>query len=470
MIRVKNRKLNKITLTFTVLLMFSLLFAFGNMQNAIAGTSTSESVEVMQSDYEINSGVATPNNIYYENAMSELVRVNYNQSVKDSMDGNRTLYDAIVEAIINARLNGKSIFVEDMNGYVIDYSSALDVGKKYIEAYDDPNYEAGSQAPDKELVINPDTGEPEEIPMQSGELEVHFINVGQGDAILIKTSEQQILIDGGDRGTTVINYLLDHGVSSLDLVIGTHPHADHIGGLINVMEAIPVGEIIDPGVVHTTKTFEDYLDIIDEKNIIFTEGRAGMTRDLGDGAQMKIVHPTSPSSADLNNASIVTRFTFGQVSFLFTGDAESEAENEMLNSGYILNSTILKVGHHGSSTSTTQAFLNAVNPEVAVIMCGLNNSYGHPHEETLNRLSLANVDIYRTDLHNNIIITTDGVTYDVKTEYDEPDDPKPDIVYITRTGERYHRGSCHYLSRSKIPIERSEAIRRGYTPCKVCKP
>ena len=145
-----------------------------------------------------------------------------------------------------------------------------------------------------------------------GVLEAHFIDVGQGDSILIKTADKNILIDGGDRGNTVVNYLRNQGVSSLDLVIGTHPHADHIGGLINVMEAIPVKEIIDPGVAHTTITFEDYLDIIDEKDIKFTEGRAGMTRDLGGGAELEIIHPVSPSSNHLNNASIVARVTFGK--------------------------------------------------------------------------------------------------------------------------------------------------------------
>ena len=270
------------------------------------------------------------------------------------------------------------------------------------------------------------------------EFTAHFIDVGQGDSILIQTSSQNILIDGGNRGDTVVDYLISQGVDNLELIIGTHPHADHIGGLINVMEAIPVDEVIDPGVAHTTITFEDYLDIIDEKDIKFTEGRAGMTRDLGGGAELEIIHPVSPSSNHLNNASIVARITFGQISFLLTGDAESDAESEMLARDYILESTILKVGHHGSNTSTTQAFLNAVNPEVAVIMCGLDNTYGHPHEETLNKLSLANVSIYRTDLHGNVIIKTDGVTYEVDTipydhDYDdsndeaEPDpDPEPD--------------------------------------------
>ncbi len=250
----------------------------------------------------------------------------------------------------------------------------------------------------------------------AGQLKVHFIDVGQGDSIFIETPEQNILIDGGNRGDTVVHYLQALGVRKLDLVVGTHPHADHIGGLINVMENIEVEAIMDPGVVHTTITFEDYLTLIDEKDIKFIEGRAGMQKDLGGGAELKVVHPVSPSSNDLNNASIVARMTYGDVSFLFTGDAEKEAEAEMLNRDYVLQSTVLKAGHHGSRTSTTREFLDAVKPETAVIMCGRDNSYGHPHEETLEQLSGANVDIYRTDLNGTIIVTTDGVSYEVNTE------------------------------------------------------
>ncbi len=328
-----------------------------------------------------------------------------------------------------------------------------------------------------------------------GQLIAHFINVGQGDAIFIQTPAKNILIDGGDRGTTVANYLRNQGISSLDLVIGTHPHADHIGGLINVFQSIPVKEVIDPAVVHTTKTFEDYLTLIDKKDIKFTEGRAGMNRDLGGGAQLELLHPTSPSSSHLNNASIVARLVFGQVSFLFTGDAETEAEKEMLNRSAALVSDILKVGHHGSRTSTTQAFLQGVDPEVAVIMCGKDNQYGHPHEEILQRLANAGVDIYRTDLHGTIVITTDGQTYDIniKQPYQytpqkvpEPKAEEPEAVpepapvesgrFVGSTqSDRYHNPSCRHakniLSQNEIWFDSAQdAKSKGYVPCGVCRP
>lgn len=259
------------------------------------------------------------------------------------------------------------------------------------------------------------------------QMKVHFIDVGQGDAILIETPSKNVLIDGGDRGSIVVDYLKAQGVDSLDLVIGTHPHADHIGGLIDIFQSISVKEVIDPGIVHTTKTFEDYLTLIDRKNIIFTVGLAGMIRDLGDGVEMFIVHPSSLDNSSINDASIVVRMTFGQISFMFTGDVESE--EHILRRGYDLESTILKVGHHGSKTSTGSSFLNAINPDVAVIMVGEGNRYGHPHLETLVRLTNSNVDIYRTDIHGTIIITTNGQTFEVNQkqpyQYIPPKIPEP---------------------------------------------
>jgi competence protein ComEC len=252
-------------------------------------------------------------------------------------------------------------------------------------------------------------------------VEVHFIDVGQGDSIYIKTPAQDILIDGGDRGSAALDYLLSQNVKDLELVIGTHPHADHIGGLIEVLETIPVREVMDPGVVHTSKTFEDYLVLIDEKDIDFTAARAGMKRTFEDGTVLEILSPDSPSEDDLNNASIVARLTYGKVSFLFTGDAEIPSENAMLDAMSPLRSTILKAGHHGSSTSTVDAFLEAVSPEAVVIMCGADNSYGHPHREVLEKLEDADIKVFRTDIHGTIIVSTDGKSYGIS--YDKSVEP-----------------------------------------------
>jgi competence protein ComEC len=329
-------------------------------------------------------------------------------------------------------------------------------------------------------------------PLSNSQLEVHFIDVGQGDSIYIKTSEQNILVDGGDRGDTVLNYLRNKGVQTLDLVIGTHPHADHIGGLINVFKAMPVAEVIDPAVVHTTKTFEDYLTIIDQKDIKFTEGRAGIVRNLGGGATMQVIHPSFPSSSNLNDASIVARVSFGNVSFLLTGDANQSALSQILNSGYRIDSTILKVGHHGSKSGTTQAFLDAVNPEIAIIMCGKNNSYGHPHEETLKKLNAANADIFRTDLHGTVVIITDGQTYTINKEpntYVANQQPPPIVrspesatAFITegefvgsKNSDKYHYPNCHYVNTisetNRVWFDSVQAaVAAGYVACKGCNP
>ena len=246
-------------------------------------------------------------------------------------------------------------------------------------------------------------------------VEVHFIDVGQGDAVFISTPTHKVLIDGGNRGDTVLNYLRSNGVNHLDLVIGTHPHADHIGGLIDVLQAVPVSEVIDPAVVHTTRTFEDYLTIIDKKNIPFSEGRVGMTRVFGD-VTFKLLHPENPSENHLNDASIVVMMTYNAIRFLFLGDAEYRSEQEMLRRNHDLSSTVMKVGHHGSHTSTSPAFLHAVSPEVAVIMCGADNRYGHPHAETLENLEQAKVALFRTDIHGTVIVKTDGQQYTVHTD------------------------------------------------------
>ncbi len=255
--------------------------------------------------------------------------------------------------------------------------------------------------------------------LPEGVLEIHFIDVGQGDAVFIVTASQKILVDGGERGDTVLNYLRQKGVKKLDLVVGTHPHSDHLGGLVNVLQEIPVSEVMDPGVVHTSKLFEEYLAIIDEKGIRFTVARAGVARNYEDGLILQVLHPEEPLLSSLNDTSIVLKVTFGQVSFLLTGDAEEAAEKELLDRGYNLRSTVLKVAHHGSATATSPSFIRAVRPEVAVIMVGENNSYGHPEAEVLELLQSHGVEIYRTDRHGTIIVTTNGETVETVTQKEE---------------------------------------------------
>jgi competence protein ComEC len=246
------------------------------------------------------------------------------------------------------------------------------------------------------------------LPM-GGSVTVHFIDVGQGDATLIQTGEGSVLIDGGDRqaGAAVVQYLKDANVGRLAYVIATHPHSDHIGGLINVFGAFEAGAVIMPKVAHSTVTFERFLEAIEKNNIPLQEPAAGQTFTLG-GAVFAIVAPNEKDYRNLNNYSVSLRMHYGGTSFLFTADAEKESEHEMLENKRGLSAQVLHVGHHGSATSTTQAFLDAVSPEIAVISVGKGNSFGHPHGEVIKRLENAGAAIYRTDLHGTIIMSTDG--------------------------------------------------------------
>jgi len=244
-----------------------------------------------------------------------------------------------------------------------------------------------------------------------GPLTVHFIDVGQADSILIQLpNDQTILIDAGNNADSdlVVDYLKQQGVSKLDHVIGTHPHEDHIGGLDVAIKSFDVDNVYLPRVSHTSQTFKDLLLAIQAKGLKITEAKAGVGLDVGQGLSAKFVAPNSSSYEDLNNYSAVLKLTYGQTSFLFTGDAEAESESEMLRAGYDLSADLLKVGHHGSDSSTTPSFLQAVSPGYAVISVGTDNDYGHPAPETIARLDDAGVKIFRTDEQGTIIATSDG--------------------------------------------------------------
>ena len=253
-----------------------------------------------------------------------------------------------------------------------------------------------------------------EIQSSSGTLNVHFIDVGQGDSILIQDGTHFMLVDAGenDQGDTVVNYLKEQGVTSLDYVIGTHPHSDHIGGLDKVIEAFDIGEIYLPKVadsqVPTTRTYEDVLAAVDQKGLRVNRGAAGTVLFQRDELSARLLAPNSDAYDELNSYSIVVLLTYGERKFLFMGDAESDSEQEILERFGNVTADVLKCGHHGSSTSTSQAFLDRVSPEYAVISCGRDNSYGHPHQETLERLDRKNVTVYRTDQQHTVIASCDG--------------------------------------------------------------
>ncbi|MGI6344837.1 MAG: MBL fold metallo-hydrolase [Bacillota bacterium] len=270
----------------------------------------------------------------------------------------------------------------------------------------------------------------------AGLLQVHYLDVGQADAILVQfPAGVNLLIDAGNDADAplVINYLRQVGVETLNIVVGTHPHADHIGALDDVILAFPVGDVYLPNVIQNTRTFENLLEAIDTRGLSISEAKAGVELPVGAGAAAVILAPVKDEYAKLNDYSVVIRAELGEHSFLFTGDAEVRAERDMLESGAELQANVLKVGHHGGATSTSGEFLERVQPEYAVISVGRDNEYGHPHLETMARLAEAGVAIYRTDQQGTIVAITDGVTL----EFNEAAIriPRVTIVAVDRKAE-----------------------------------
>lgn len=256
-----------------------------------------------------------------------------------------------------------------------------------------------------------------------GEVAVHFIDVGQGDCALIVAGDTRVLIDCGEPeySDRVISYISRLGFRRIDYVIATHPHDDHIGGMADILEEFSIGRIIMPEVpdnmTPTGKYIEDMLNVIDRKGIAAEYSRTGSVIPLGNGAEIRIVAPVHNDYASLNNFSIACRLTYGNRSFLFTGDIERAAESDILNSYAYIRSDVLKVPHHGSTSSSTPAFLEEVMPKYAVISVGEDNPYGHPKPEIVERLVDLGCTILTTMESGNIVFVTDGDSMSVHTEY-----------------------------------------------------
>lgn len=255
------------------------------------------------------------------------------------------------------------------------------------------------------------------VTLSGQNLTVHFLDVDQGDSILLEINGKSMLIDSGesDQGKVVTAYLQDQGISTLDYVVATHPHSDHIGGMNEILNNFQVEHFVDSGYPHTSKTYEDMLTTIDQKNIPFQVAQAGQKIDFDPAVDIEVLNPAKTYSEDLNENSVVLKVTYGTTSFLLMGDAGLETEERIIKAGYNVDSDILKVGHHASKSGSGTSFISAVSPEVSVIEVGAGNDYGHPHTETLERLQKAS-KVYRTDLDGTITVTTDGSTYTVTTE------------------------------------------------------
>ena len=312
--------------------------------------------------------------------------------------------------------------------------------------------------------------------------EMHFIDVGQALSVLVECDGQYMLYDGGnvDDGSLVVSYLQSQGVEQLEYVFCSHAHEDHVGGLAAALPYFPTYHVYSPVTEASTKCFKDFVKYTQQQGLQVEVPAVGTTWPLG-GATVTMVGPVAQYS-DTNDTSIVLRIEYGSTSFLLTGDMEKTAETDLVNSGVNLRADVLQVGHHGSSTSTGYLFLNSVLPEMAVISCGVNNKYGHPHEETLSILRDAGVDVYRTDLQGTITIGSDGQNYTVGTEHFaedaqlNPTDPAASSTaqqaYIGNVNsKKFHLPSCSNLPAEKNQILFSsydEAVEAGYTPCSSC--
>ena len=317
---------------------------------------------------------------------------------------------------------------------------------------------------------------------ENAPLQVHFIDVGQALSVLVECDGQFMLYDGGnvDDGSLVVSYLQQQGVEELQYVFCSHAHEDHVGGLAAALAYFPAHHVYAPVTEADTKCFRDFVKYTQQQGLSVEVPAAGTVWQLGN-ATITQLGPVAQYS-DTNDTSLVLRLDYGSTSFLLTGDMEADAERDLVNTGANLKADVLQVGHHGSSTSTSYIFLNSVLPEMGVISCGVNNKYGHPHEETLSILRDAGVDVYRTDLLGTITIGSDGQNYTVGTEHTatdaqlNPTDPAASGTaqqgYIGNVNsKKFHLPSCPNLPAEKNQILFSsydEAVAAGYTPCGTC--
>lgn len=334
-------------------------------------------------------------------------------------------------------------------------------------------------------------------------LTVSYIDVGQADSILIQTpGGKNVLIDAGNNGdaSTIVTYLKAQNISRLDYVIATHSHEDHIGSLDTVIKTFDIGQVVMPKESSNTQTFRDVITAIANKGLKPIEAKAGVKLDMGSEIYAELLAPNSSGYDDTNDYSAVLRLVYGKNSFLFTGDAETQSETEMLRLGSQLKANVLKVGHHGSRTSSTAAFLKLVAPKYAIISVGKDNSYGHPTGEALARLGSVGATIYRTDESGTIVCGSDGETITFKTlgssvqprapssvpaavipapssnivaapaPASSQSDNQGVTVYGTKTGAKYHTDGCRSLAKSKVPMTLSAAKSSGLTPCSICNP
>lgn len=322
-------------------------------------------------------------------------------------------------------------------------------------------------------------------------LKVHYIDVGQGDSEFLELPNgQTMLIDAGnpENGSQIVNYIKGLGHSKIDYLIATHPHSDHIGGMATVINGLNIGKIYMPKVSTNTATYAGLLTAIKNKGLQVNTAKAGINLLKTGNLNIDMLAPVNITGDDLNQYSAVIKVTYGENKFLFMGDAGQPSEEQITAD---VSADVLKVGHHGSNTATSQAFLNKVHPKYAVIEVGKGNTYGHPTATTLTKLQNIGAIIYRTDNDGTIVFTSDAktITIDKKSSSVKEQAPPSSqsttiqnstsntnndntLVYVTASGKKYHTADCSTIAKSttKRAITLKEAKAEGYTPCKICNP
>lgn len=384
-----------------------------------------------------------------------------------------------------------------------DYSDlAEDISSLITESEENTVDAAPPDSPTPEVDTDPEDSEVQtEQVIADGYLEVHFIDVGQADAALVICNDRAMMIDGGNAedSSLIYAYLQKHGITHMDYIINSHPHEDHVGGLAGALNYATAEKAFCPVTSYDSKAFNSFVKYLSAQGLSIIVPSVGDTFQLG--AASCTVLASGYSKSDSNDSSIVLRLVFGDISFIFAGDAGEDVEKCIINSGAEIDSTVLKVAHHGSSKGTCYQWLYEVNPQYAVISVGANNSYGHPTEATLSKLHDADVQLYRTDLQGDIIFTSDGKSISVSCEKNQDADTfavqkqvtgpsvapaavvpdrsaagnVQDYWVNTNTG-KFHYPSCASAKKIKDTNlwiyngSRDELISQGYVPCKNCNP
>lgn len=346
-----------------------------------------------------------------------------------------------------------------------------------------------------ESVIESETVIPETEAV--GNLEIHFLDVGQGLSVLIESDGHYMLYDGGDsdKSSFVVSYLKDQGVQTLDYVVASHYDSDHLNGIIGALHAFDVDTVIGPDYIHDSKLYQSFMDTVSSLGKNVEHPSVGTEYSLGN-SKFVVLAPANISS-DSNNNSVAVKIVNGEKSFILTGDAESSSESAMCNSGLNIDCDVLCIGHHGSASSTSWDFLQRTVPEYAIISCGSENQYGHPDKDTMDKLQSMEISVFRTDKQGTIIANSDGstITWNVEPcndyspgdeqdagtvsqaapetqaeQIEAPEEVSDDMVWIPASGEKYHSiPNCGRMNPDKArQISRSDAEAGGCEACQKC--